>query len=152
MKGGFSVKKWFWLLPVLLWTAFIWSNSLQPAEVSGQVSGTLENLVAPVLTAVGIAPEQHTFVVRKGAHFTEFALLALLWAKALSPKRRAAAPALCAVTAALDEGIQHFVPGRSCRLLDWGIDFLGAAVGIAVFAAAVWIRKKRGSKREKAEA
>jgi len=42
---------------------------------------------------------------------------------------------LCAATAALDESIQHFVSGRSCELRDFGIDILGAAVGIGLLTA-----------------
>ena len=150
------LKRWIPVLLPLLWTALIWGNSLQPAEVSGELSGGVVALVEPVLTAVGIPAEHHSFVVRKSAHFAEFAGLAVLWLVVFL-KRPVVSGAmltllLCAATAALDEGIQHFVPGRSCALRDWGIDTLGAAVGAGVFVLTAQIQKKRGSRREKTEA
>ncbi len=142
-----------WLVLALLWTAFIWGNSLQPAEMSGAASGAVVQVVEPVLTAAGIPQEEHSFVVRKGAHLTEFALLGIFWAAFFGQKRRlgcfAAALALCMVTAAVDEGIQHFVPGRSSQLRDIGIDTLGAAAGIAPAIVIFLVREKRASRKER---
>jgi len=132
-------KRLVWLILAILWSGVIWSNSLQPAEVSGQASGNVVDLVEPVLTELGIPAEEHSFVVRKSAHLTEFAILGMLWLLFFSWKCGfwpvAWALGLCAATAALDESIQHFVSGRSCELRDFGIDILGAAVGIGLLTA-----------------
>lgn len=140
-------KRIVWLLLALLWMGFIWSNSLQTAEVSSQSSGRVEEIVEPVLTELGVPQEEHSFVVRKTAHLTEFALLGVLW---LLFFRRpnwllpcAWALGLCAATAVTDELIQHFVSGRSCELRDMTIDTLGAAVGISLLTVLQLLLCKR---------
>ena len=78
---------------------------------------------------------------RKLVHFTEYALLALLWWRAL----RTRMPAHTAVVVALaitsgyavtDELHQTLVSGRSGRPLDWAIDTAGAA------AAMLYVRSR----------
>lgn len=141
-----------WLVLAILWTGFIWSNSLQPAEVSIQTSGSVEKWVEPVLTSLGIPEEDRSFVVRKTAHLTEFALLGMLWL--LFFRRRAWlgpcvwALCMCAATAIVDETIQIFVSGRGCELRDMTIDTLGAAVGISLLTALqLLIRKRRKTEK-----
>ena len=78
-------------------------------------------------------------VVRKLAHFAEYALLCLLYWRALAPgsgPRRAALVAflLASAYAATDEYHQTFVETRNGSLLDWAIDTAGAG------AAALWLR------------
>jgi VanZ family protein len=72
---------------------------------------------------------------RKLAHLAEYALLAILWWRALRTRtssRRAALGALliASLYAASDEYHQSFVEGRSGDALDWAIDSFGAAVGL----------------------
>jgi hypothetical protein len=72
---------------------------------------------------------------RKLAHFGEYALLAILWWRALRTRttpRRAALGAflIASLYAASDEYHQSFVEGRSGNPLDWAIDSSGAAVGL----------------------
>jgi len=75
-------------------------------------------------------------IARKGAHMTEFALLALLFLRALSHNRGDArkwissAWVLSTAYAASDEFHQFFVPGRSGRIADVVIDSAGAALGL----------------------
>ena len=90
----------------------------------------------------------HT-IVRKGAHFTEYAVLAILVANALRqyalPQRLSwLLPVVISVVYALtDEVHQHFVPGRACRLLDVGIDTCGAIFGMCLFATILALLRKR---------
>jgi VanZ family protein len=75
-------------------------------------------------------------VGRKLIHFAEYALLALLWWRALRSRlddRRAAlaAFAVTALYAASDEFHQSFVEGRSGSPLDWLIDCAGAGLASA---------------------
>jgi VanZ family protein len=70
---------------------------------------------------------------RKLLHFAEYALLALLWWRALRTRldaRRAALAAfLIAIAyAATDELHQTFVEGRHSSPLDWAIDAAGAGL------------------------
>ena len=86
------------------------------------------------------------WIVRKGAHFTEYAVLAMLVANALRTygKLRWYLPvAISAAYAVSDEVHQYFVPGRACRLLDMGIDTCGALFGTVVFSLLLWLIKKR---------
>ena len=75
-------------------------------------------------------------LIRKGAHFSEYAVLAALLSNALRlcGKMRWYLPVvISAGYAVTDEIHQYFVPGRACRLLDMGIDTCGAVFGTVVF-------------------
>ncbi len=80
---------------------------------------------------------------RKIVHFSEFALLAFLWWRALRTRMsmRAATLAAFAIAsayAATDELHQTFVHGRHGNPVDWAIDSAGAAT-------AMW-RVRRGAR------
>ena len=88
-------------------------------------------------------------LIRKGAHFTEYAVLAALVANALRicGKLRWYLPVIIsAAYAVTDEIHQYFVPGRACRLLDVTIDTSGAVFGTAVFALGIFLLNKRHRK------
>jgi len=76
--------------------------------------------------------------IRKLAHLTEYAVLALLVWRALSvPGQRARRAALLTLTicfayAVLDETHQVLVPGRTGSPIDVAIDTLGAALGLCI--------------------
>ena len=85
---------------------------------------------------------------RKLIHFSEYALLALLWWRALRTRLdgRTAALAALAVTslyAASDEFHQSFVDGRNGSPIDWAIDSAGA--GLAMLWATRPARSKVGA-------
>ena len=80
--------------------------------------------------------------VRKSIHLTEYAVLGwLLWRSATTRNWQsrvatvAFAMAMAIAFAGLDEWHQTFIPGRSGRLLDVGIDTVGAAVGLLLASA-----------------
>lgn len=91
------------------------------------------------------------FIVRKSAHFLEFAGLCFLYCIALykSNKRNLLlyAVLLTSAYAGFDEIHQLFVAGRSCELRDWAIDTLGAAAGaigyIVLFKVSESIKSKK---------
>jgi VanZ family protein len=89
--------------------------------------------LVPGITAAQVAAAHA--VVRKAAHFTEYAVLALLWAWALAAGRgldpvpsTTGAIVISLAWAMLDEAHQSFVPTRSPSLADVGVDALGAMV------------------------
>lgn len=122
--------------PVLLLTlCFIWGNSLQSSEASGQLSGSVRLFLERMLTH-----PVNEFFLRKAAHFSEYALLGaelsallcLLRDKNGNPLARgrnlADFPAFGFLAAALDETIQIFT-GRGSSLLDVWLDTAGFLTG-----------------------
>ena len=72
-------------------------------------------------------------VLRKLAHATEYAILAVLLARALADLPAFLAAAAFALT---DELHQALVPGRAARPLDLAIDVTGALVGLLLLRRA----------------
>ena len=147
------------LVLAALLLAFIWGNSFLPGELSGRESEFIRQLLQPViaplqrlLSAGGFEIDQ-SVLVRKVAHFTEFAALgAVMLALFVRPgwKIRFLLPAgLCLIAAAVDESIQMFSAGRGPSVRDAALDFGGACVGLALAAALVGLirlirRRKTG--------
>lgn len=124
---------------LVVWVCVIWGNSLVPGAGSSRVSSLVVDVLGPFLSSLGLAdPAAQTFLVRKCAHFLEYAVLGVLcvWcARAWGlPGRRALAfvALVCAAVPLADEGIQLHVPGRSGSLSDVGLDVCGAATGSLV--------------------
>ena len=126
---------------------FILGNSLLPGEISGAISGWLRNLLAALLGGSSEGPDTGHGLLRKLAHFTEFACLGLLlcWLTGmLRAKKWPLWSLVCgASAAAIDETIQRFVPDRGPAIKDVGIDTLGVCLGIVIIYI---IRKQKQSK------
>ena len=86
------------------------------------------------------------FVIRKGGHLTEYALLGvLLWRARRKPVKNdprgwtwrdaAAAFSLATIYSGSDEIHQAFVPSREAHFTDVLIDMVGASIGLL----AVWL-------------
>ena len=137
-----------WMVVIFLFSA---QNDTQSGDTSGVVVRWFLSLIYPGFE--GFLPERQTellefwhLIIRKGAHFTEYGVLAILVANALRlcGKLRWFLPVITsAAYAVTDEIHQYFVPGRACRLLDVGIDTCGAVFGTAVFALVLYLTKKR---------
>ena len=139
-----------WLIASLL--IFIWGNSLLPGSVSGAVSDAVKNLLAILLP--GDVPGVTTGggLLRKIAHFTEFACLgaALAWRFGMLEKRKIMALVYGFGAACVDETIQVFVPDRGPGIQDVLIDTCGVAVGIGLLLLICIItRKIKHSKENK---
>ncbi|MBV8856011.1 MAG: VanZ family protein [Acidobacteria bacterium] len=93
------------------------------------------------------------FLIRKTAHFSEYALLALLAARAFRTSRREklrrfwwlAAFALVACVSLLDEYHQSFLPSRTGTIYDSLLDMTGGAAALA--CAALWLARGRKKSR-----
>ncbi len=129
----------------VLQLAFIFGQSLLDAPSSGEESSFVTEIVTPVFELfVGKGNVTET-LVRKAAHFTEFAVLGAL-AAALSfllGKRRLLhytfALLCCLAAAVADESIQLAVSGRSGEVRDVLIDLSGAFFGVALAVMIVLI-------------
>lgn len=87
-----------------------------------------------------VGPELPAFT-RVIAHFSEYAILAALWAWALAPAlgRRAilAAATICVLYAITDELHQRSVPGRDSDPFDVLVDCLGITTALLLIRARV---------------
>ena len=126
-------------LGALAWMGVIFMMSAMPGDVSGAQSGRIAELACRAMAfllgedaASGVSPDVINLLVRKGAHMAEYAILFLLYRRALhaSGARRPglAALCLCACYAATDEFHQAFVADRGPGVADVCIDTLGAAL------------------------
>lgn len=138
-------KKIVFAIMTLLWVAVIFSFSLQPGEVSGDISGSfltkvLEWFAPGVFEELETMPQEQLdiwhMILRKCAHFTEFAVLGVLSGLTLLQTkvshRVLIAMLFCLAVASLDETLQLFVDGRAGRIVDVMIDGAGALSGIGL--------------------
>lgn len=140
-------------LLIALNLAFIWGNSLMSAEASLAFS----NWVKELLDIISGDPEpgaQGSGMLRKIAHFTEFACLGMLltWLAGMLGEtgfHLRTMPVFCGMAAAcVDETIQVFVPERGPGLMDVWIDTCGAAAGMMLLLIGYhYIQKKKHSNK-----
>ena len=147
----FFLKYW---LPALVWMCVIYGASGDQASNvhSSRLIGPVVRWLFPHLSEPAV--EQVVFIVRKLAHVTEYAILAiLLWRAIRRPFRDDARPwrwsdaawaiSLAALYAGSDEIHQMFVPNRQGRLHDVLIDTTGAALGLLLIRLYFWRRSRR---------
>ena len=144
-----SVQQRLWRYgPLIIWMAFIFfaSTSEFSASKTSRFIRPLLLWLFPNITDAKIALV-HT-LTRKAAHFTEYAVLGLLAARAFSVSshqwiQRAwfqVATVLIVVYALTDEYHQTFVPSRTGSIYDSGIDIAGGLVALIAFA--LWRRRR----------
>ena len=134
--------------------AFIWGNSAMPGEASGALSGWVGDSMSRFLPF--LTTEAGLHLLRKAAHFSEFAALGLVlsWMLAMLAQRKIcqfSLPFICGAAAAcIDETIQIFSPGRYSSIIDVTIDCAGVWTGslILLIPLAIIARRKTGSHPE----
>jgi VanZ family protein len=135
--------------PLVVWLAFISyasSDSFSAGNTS-RIIGPLILWLFPNTTEESLAIVH--FVTRKIAHFTEYAILAFLAARAFRTSPRPSirnrwfmiSAIVIVVYALLDEYHQSFVPTRTASVFDSFIDMAGG------FAALIFI-SRRGAKAQ----
>ena len=127
---------------------FIWGNSLLPGEDSGNLSGFVGMILQKLLPFLDLQSEIGLHLLRKAAHFSEFAALgmSLAWLFGMLSKQRFLSLALPLLSgagaAAIDETIQLFSPNRGPSIKDVGIDTAGVITGIAVLTLLHFLYKR----------
>jgi VanZ family protein len=137
--------------PVVAWACFV----LFASSANFSASNT-SRIIRPLLvwlfpniteaTLIGVH-----FLVRKAAHLTEYAVLALLAARAFRTSSRQALRerwwlasfALVASVALVDEWHQSFLPSRTGSIYDSLLDMTGGAVALACAAFLLMRRRKK---------
>jgi len=130
----------YWL-PLIIWLAliFVGSTDLMSVEHTSRFIGPFLRWFDPTISPFTILRVQ--FFMRKLAHVSEYAVLAVLLYRAFvhtALKGRRALSAglvllLCAAYAATDEFHQSFVPSRTASVRDVMIDICGATLAVMLY-------------------
>jgi VanZ family protein len=146
-KGAVVFLSW---LSVVGWMGFIFLLSMQAGEDSAELSGGFVGFFSPLLQVFlpnASTDALHT-IIRKMAHFTEFAILAVLLVNALrqhfNEKKEIYGLSLIIgiLYAMSDEIHQLFIESRDGNVVDVFIDTLGIMAGLLLFEAFVQIFKR----------
>ena len=139
----------------IIWMVVIFCFSAADGNESSKTSGWVGKMIGHIFVSgfdemseseQAAWAEKIEYPIRKAAHATEYALLALLvfGALPLSGFQRYAAAWLFAVFyAGTDEFHQLFVPGRAGKLFDVGVDSLGALTGLLILAGIRWLHYRK---------
>jgi VanZ family protein len=146
--------------PLLLWMAFISfaSTGEFSADNTSRIIGPLLRWLFPNISPAQIIHAH--FLVRKAAHFTEYAICALLSARALAASSRRAlrhqwffiSLLLVIVYALLDEYHQSFVATRTASIYDSLIDMSGGLCALLLYALWRSRKSKAESRKQKVRA
>ncbi|MCH5303676.1 MAG: VanZ family protein [Ruminococcus sp.] len=135
------------LVITALYIGFIWWHSTLTAVESTVESTSVLLFVQNILKSIGLNANLTDYLIRKSAHFCEFALLGCLclWTSYLHNKRiiKNFMPSgfVCLAVAVADELIQTGSFGRSAEVTDVVLDFFGAVSGALLFIIVISIVK-----------
>lgn len=131
---------------LIAWMVVIFCFSAQPAEESGEISGTITYRLVSAgsqILHMGLSEDQMLeyagkleHPVRKAAHMTEYAvlgLLSVLFCRTFPARTRRIYPIALLMAfcyACTDEFHQLFVPGRAGRFTDVCIDTAGSLIAV----------------------
>lgn len=152
-------KKTIIILTVItiIYMFFIWIHSSMSAEVSTEESTAVLGFIDDIFRFLGISLELTDHIIRKTAHFCEFALLGtlVLWTSNRFNRKIFAnllsCGFICLATATIDETIQLSSPGRAGMVTDILLDFSGVIAGFLFFILVYYIIyyiKRRGKDNE----
>ncbi|MBR5994811.1 MAG: VanZ family protein [Lachnospiraceae bacterium] len=145
-------------IPMVFVMIGIFIFSMMPGEKSGDTSRGFLMSIAHLVEGISHKDlnadtlEAWHHIIRKGAHFTEYAILGMTVVYAFGERLKKAARiipvalAICAFYAATDEFHQTFVDMRVGSVSDVLLDSVGALTGIVIFLLIT--RKKRTKLRE----
>ena len=134
---------------IILTLGFIWVHSCMGRESSAEESAKVTEIVEPVLEIVVGEGNVTDHLVRKLAHFSEFALLGFELALRLAGKRKGWLHACAAgfFVGFLDETIQIFA-FRGDAIIDVWLDFSGVVFGALAALLAQWLFRKLWKRRK----
>ena len=125
--------------------AFIWGNSLMTGAESGNLSGGILAWINSILCLDESGAELLHHLIRKAAHFTEFAcfgcLLAWRWSMDKAPNQILLPVLLGMAAAMVDETIQLVTPDRGPSLKDVWIDTSGVITGVMLLILGQYVWK-----------
>lgn len=148
-------KSIYWIL-VMIWMLVIFFFSSKPIYESKEMSLGLGKVVGKIFIfnfdhfndqEKKIFAESIDYTIRKTAHCTEYAILAILFIFALKNHkiRRVEFYSFfySTIYAGSDEIHQFFVPGRSSKFTDVLIDSVGVIIGIILYKVWLYYKEKK---------
>ena len=150
-------------LPAVIIMAIIFYFSSKPATISGESSLTIsQTLLKAYENITDLSYEEPIrqqalldldHIVRKTAHFIEYAILAAAWVFHFMLRRKGyrigvvLSILITSLYAASDEFHQIFVVGRSGQISDVLLDSCGAVTGALLFLSLIIMLRKQRNKR-----
>ena len=134
------MRKRIWTIIYIAFIIFIFSNSMQVATESARRSAGVLHYLQEFVGKGWLTDH----IVRKAAHFSEFAILGVLGVQCMHGyTKHYIMPALFSglLTALTDETIQLFVEGRSGQVSDVWLDFAGCCFGVVVVVISIILEK-----------
>lgn len=154
MTGKNRRRAWRYA-PLVIWTGWVLfaSTGTMSAANTSRIIEPLARWFFPGISEAGV--ESVHFIVRKCAHFTEYAILALLAARAFLPSSKdflrrhwLVASLLLVVCVSLgDEFNQSFNPARTGTIKDSALDTIGGLTALTVLALLRARRRRRAANR-----
>lgn len=143
---------------IVIWMIVIFNFSNQGGTKSSGTSSRVTRVIVNVITKEKEEPNKQTMeriekVVRKGAHYTiytigGFLIMNYTYSMEKTKKQKILGSLLFgAFYAGTDELHQYFVPGRSARLFDVGLDTLGVLTGILIYLGVMALIDKLSRKQ-----
>ena len=144
-------------IAVVLWIAFILSNSSQTGAESGSLSRSVCDAINSFFDKIGLNISLSEHFLRKSAHFCEYMILAVLicidilsfsaFFEKIKQKRKliwlSLALPVSAAVALFDEfGVQMMTEGRGPSFRDVLIDTSGAVLGVLAVISVLWLHYK----------
>ena len=147
-------KKHCYAILCIIWMLVIFWFSAQVADDSQEMSDFFVHLLDAVFSLDimrnEIIRDMTSFLVRKAAHMSEYAVLAILLGLTIREYKKEPwlllALTATAAYAATDEFHQLFVPGRSGQFKDVLIDTAGGALGLGLLALILYLQRRRKMK------
>ena len=140
------MKKLKYFIPAIIWMIFIFIMS----HTNGNESSNQSNFIVKiVLEFININHETLSFMIRKTAHMSEYAILLLFiyygLYKTITYKYQLLISLLITfIYACSDEFHQLFIPGRSGQFMDVLIDTSGALIMLLIIY--LWQKRKKPNK------
>ena len=136
------MKKINTLILTILWMIFIFVMSQTPGNDSSKQSNFIVDIIIHILP---ITRDTLSFIVRKCAHMTEYAILAFLIYKTIVHIEKSLVKSFIFtfLYACTDEFHQLFIAGRAGQFRDVCIDSTGALIMILI----IYIINKRKDKK-----
>lgn len=146
-KHCYAILCIFWMLVIFWFSAQVADDS---QEMSDFFVRLLDALFSLDIMKNEIIQDMTSFLVRKAAHMSEYAILAILLGLTIRAYKKEPwlllALTATAAYAATDEFHQLFVPGRSGQLKDVLIDTAGGALGLGLLALILYLQRRRKMK------